>query len=136
MTSPAPTHDTRDRDEIERRDTATRAGLTILFWIVRGLVDSAIGLIVIFSVFFAGVTRRAPSARVRSLANRIVTYEYRIGRYLTFNDSRVPFPFSDFPEPLEECHWTPDLRESEILGLGRRDREPSDDPPYEDSDPS
>ncbi len=41
--------------------------------------------------------RRPPNNRVRSFANRTLSYLYRITRYLTYNQSKVPFPFSDFP---------------------------------------
>ncbi|MFQ5699108.1 MAG: DUF4389 domain-containing protein [Myxococcota bacterium] len=119
MTDPSPTYADRGHDEIERRDTAARALLTILFWIVHSVVDSVIGLVVIFSLVWTAITRRPPSERLRVLANRIITYDYRIGRYLTYNDSPVPFPFSDFPAPIEEGRWSPDLRETDVLGFGR-----------------
>ena len=42
-----------------------------------------------------------PSTRLQAFANRIVAYFYQMLRYLTHNDSVIPFPFSDFPAPLE-----------------------------------
>jgi hypothetical protein len=30
-----------------------------------------------------------------------VSYSYRIWRYITYNEAQVPFPFSEFPAPLE-----------------------------------
>jgi hypothetical protein len=62
---------------------------------------TVLALIVVFELLFTLITRRPPGTRVRELANRISTYYYRLLRYLTYNESRVPFPFSDFPEPLE-----------------------------------
>ena len=105
--------------EIDRKDTGIRILLTILFALIVGVVESVLGLIVLFALLWALITKQAPGVGVRALANRIVTYYYRIGRYLTYNESLAPFPFSDFPEALEESRWTPDPRESESLGLVR-----------------
>ena len=97
----------RASDEIERRDTGIRILLTILFALIATVVETVLSVIVLFALIWALVTRQAPSLRVRTLANRIIAYYYRIGRYLTYNESRVPFPFSDFPDALEEPQWRP-----------------------------
>lgn len=116
--------------EIDRRDTLIRVVLTLLFSIVHGVVvDTVLGVIILFSLVWSLVTRSAPSERIRELANRIVTFDYRIQRYLTYNEATVPFPFSDFPEPLEPSTWNPALRESDALGLP-----PSDDEDWDDDD--
>jgi hypothetical protein len=120
--------------EIDRKDTGIRILLTVLFVLIVGVVESVLGLIVLFALLWALITKQPPGVGVRGLANRIITYYYRIGRYLTYNESLAPFPFSDFPEALEESRWTPDPRESESLGLARplgdddeAEREASDD---------
>jgi hypothetical protein len=120
--------------EIDRKDTGIRILLTILFVLIGGVVESVLGLIVLFALLWALITKQPPGVGVRALANRIIAYYYRIGRYLTYNESLVPFPFSDFPEALEESRWTPDPREAESLGLARPagdeeepDREATDD---------
>ena len=105
--------------EIDRKDTGIRILLTILFVLVVGVVESVLGLIILFALLWALITKQPPGVRVRALANRIIAYYYRIGRYLTYNESLVPFPFSEFPEALEESRWTPDPPESESLGLAR-----------------
>jgi len=105
--------------EIDRKDTGIRILLTILFVLIVGLVESVLGLIVLFALLWALITKQPPAVGVRALANRIITYYYRIGRYLTYNESLAPFPFSDFPEALEESSWAPEPRESESLGLAR-----------------
>ena len=105
--------------EIDRKDTGIRILLTILFALIVGVIDAALGLIILFALLWALITKQPPGVGVRALANRIIAYYYRIGRYLTYNESLVPFPFSDFPEVLEESRWTPDPRESESLGLAR-----------------
>ena len=105
--------------EIDRKDTGIRILLTILFALIVGLVESVLGLIVLFALLWALITKQPPAVGVREFANRIITYYYRIGRYLTYNESLAPFPFSDFPEALEESSWAPEPRESESLGLVR-----------------
>ena len=91
--------------------------LTILFAFVRGIVDSVLGLIVLVELLWTLITRQAPSLRLRELANRVVAFEYRIGRYLTYNEGSVPFPFSEFPREIEPSTWSPDMSEREALGL-------------------
>jgi len=120
--------------EIDRKDTGIRVLLTILFVLIVGVVESVLGLLILFALLWALITKQPPGAGVRALANRIIAYYYRIGRYLTYNESQAPFPFSDFPEAFEESRWTPDARESESLGLVRplgdddeAEREASDD---------
>jgi len=103
---------------IDRRDTGIRIGLTILLAIVTEIISSIVGLIVVFSLVWSFITRRAPSEGLRGAANRLITYDYRIARWLTYNDQEIPFPFSDFPDPIEEPTWEPDVRESEKLGIG------------------
>jgi hypothetical protein len=40
-------------------------------------------------------------AIIREFVNKVVTYAYRLWRYITLNENRRPFPFSEFPEALE-----------------------------------
>ena len=105
--------------EIDRKDTGIRILLTLLFALIAGLVESVLALIIVFALLWAFVTKQPPGLRVRALANQIITYYYRIGRYLTYNESLIPFPFSEFPEAFEESRWTPDTRESESPGPPR-----------------
>lgn len=102
-------------DEIPRKETGYRIALTLLFAIISGVVRTVLALIVVFDLLFALITRRPPGPRVRTLANRITTYHYRVLRYLTYNESEVPFPFSDFPEPLEPDSFSSEDRDSEAL---------------------
>ena len=107
--------------EVDRADTGIRIALTLLFVLIAAMIESVLSVIVVFELLFTLVTKQAPSPRVRELANRIVAYYYRIGRYLTYNESRLPFPFTDFPRALEADAWDPEERESETLGLLERD---------------
>ncbi|MEE2664825.1 MAG: DUF4389 domain-containing protein [Myxococcota bacterium] len=119
MTSPAQTNDFPDTGshEIDRGETGVRILLTILFAIVRGVVDSVLALIVIVELLWTLITKQPPSPRLREFANLIVGFEYRIGRYLTYNEGTVPFPFSEFPQEIEPSTWGPDLSERDALGL-------------------
>ncbi len=118
--------DTYLEHEVDRADTGIRIALTLLFVLIAAVVESVLSVIVVFELLWTLITKQAPSPRVRDLANRIVGYYYRIGRYLTYNESRVPFPFTDCPRALAGDGWNPEERESSALGLLERD-EPEDD---------
>lgn len=109
--------DPRDDDFIPRRETGLRILLTLLFMVVGSVVETVLAVIVLFELIATLATERAPSPRIRDFANRIIAYYYRVGRYLSYNESRVPFPFSDFPEPIEPDAFSPDDSESRALGL-------------------
>jgi hypothetical protein len=85
-----------------------------------------LAVIVVFELAWTLVTKHAPSPQVRELANRIIAYYYRIGRYLTYNEPRAPFPFAEFPQALEPDAWDP-----ELAPLSGRDRIDDDDPRQE-----
>lgn len=114
-------------DEVDRGETGIRILLTLLFALIATVIESVIGVIVIFELLWTLLTKQAPSPRVREFANRIISYYYRIGRYLTYNESRVPFPFSDFPAAIEGDAWNPEERESEALGLPRDSSDEADE---------
>ena len=113
-----------EEERIRRSDTGLRILLSLLFGLIGGVVEALLWLIVVFQLIVALVTQRRPKPQLREFANRILSYYYRIGRYLTYNESRVPFPFSDFPPALEEDAWDPDETESKALGISRRESEP------------
>jgi len=113
-----------EEERIRRSDTGLRILLSLLFGLIGGVVEALLWLIVVFQLIVALVTQRRPKPQLREFANRILSYYYRIGRYLTYNESRVPFPFSDFPSALEEDAWDPDETESKALGISRRESEP------------
>jgi len=110
-------YDDASYEEIARRDTGLRLLLTLLFGVIAGILETLVGLIVLFEVLWTLLTKRAPGIEVRGLANRIITYYYRIGRYLTYNESRPPFPFGEFPPAMEGDAFRAADRESEALGV-------------------
>ena len=119
---------------LPRRETGFRILLTILFVIIGSVIETLIAVIVIFELIVAFGTQRKPSSRVRELANRVISYYYKVGRYVTYNESRVPFPFSDFPDAVEPDGWV--ASESESKALGIPDPAPDDDEndPWADDD--
>lgn len=113
--------------DIDPRDTGIRILLTLLFMLVASVLNTLVGVLVAFSVLWALITRRSPHPRLRALANRVITYQYRINRYITYNGADVPFPFSDLPDPLEASTWQGEATTAEAVGLSPRRRHRSDD---------
>ncbi len=129
-TGPRPEEDER----IPRRETGFRILLSLLFVLIGSVLETVLAVIVIFQLIAALGSQRPPSRRVRQFANRIISYYYKLGRYVTYNESRVPFPFSDFPEAIEADAWNPEETESGALGISRRapegDFEDDEEDPY------
>jgi len=116
-----------DETRIERGDTGIRILLTILFAIVARVAEGVLGVVIVFSLVVALFTRRPPPRRLRELANRVIAYSYRIGRYLTYNESRVPFPFSEFPAALEPECILANESESRVFGIPSYDEDEDED---------
>ncbi|MFQ5930765.1 MAG: DUF4389 domain-containing protein [Acidobacteriota bacterium] len=102
--------------QLERKETAIRILLSLLFWAILEVVKAVLGAIVLFELAFALITKRPPSDRVRQFANRALSYHYRILRYLTYNEPDWPFPFSDFPPQVEPSAHTDGRREERTEG--------------------
>jgi hypothetical protein len=46
------------------------------------------------------------SEPLRSFSNKAAAYAYRLIRYVTLNENRRPFPFSDLPPEMESPEYT------------------------------
>jgi len=90
-----------ERVAVNRSDVLVRIVYSILFAAIVGLLDTLMAVIVVFQLIFSLATESLPSARLQQFANALIAYYYQVFRYLTHNDSVIPFPFSDLPEPLE-----------------------------------
>jgi len=112
---------------IERVDTAIRLLLSLLFLVIAEVAQTVLGILVAFSLLFAFVTGERPSEAVRNLSNQVTAYMYRVYRYLTYNDSRAPFPFHELGGALEPPRWSGDTTESELLRRTRHDRHDDDE---------
>jgi hypothetical protein len=86
---------------VERSQTGIRILLSLLFVVIFRVTSVVLAVVVVFELLYALVTRQPPSDRVRSFANRTLSYLYSLTRYLTYNQTEVPFPFSDFPRDLD-----------------------------------
>ena len=93
--------DDEETQELERGAIALRAVFSLLLAMILSVLNSLLAIVVIFQLVYSFVTQNLPSARVQELGNKLTAYYYQVLRYLTHNDSQIPFPFSDFPTPLE-----------------------------------
>lgn len=96
---------------IERKETAIRILVTLLFVVIAELViEIVLGVVILFDLAYTLITTQPPPERVRHFANRTISYLYRILRYITYNDTERPFPFSDFPVEVEPSTAPPEKR--------------------------
>lgn len=86
---------------VSRSDVIIRIVYTLLFAVILGLVEALLTVIVVFQLLFSLITQSLPTARLQTFANQAVAFYYQALRYMTHNDSLIPFPFSDLPQPLE-----------------------------------
>jgi len=105
MTPPTPPTPTREpraaTSRIDRAATGVRIVLTVLFAIVARVIELLLTVLVLFELVMTLVSQQPPSRKIRDFANQVCTYLYRVTRYLTYNEAEPPFPFTDFPEPIE-----------------------------------
>ena len=47
------------------------------------------------------VRQREPGPEIRRFANQTISYLVRIGRFLSYNDETLPFPFREFAGELD-----------------------------------
>lgn len=91
-----------DESMIDWKDTLIRILVTVLLAVISEIVKWVIWVAVAVQLLFALVTGRQPSFRLRRFANQAVSYQYRLLRYVTYNDPDRPFPFDDFPPEVEK----------------------------------
>ena len=91
----------QDPVDIDRSDVGVRIVYSLLFAVILSVLEPVLFAVVAYQLIYSLVTQRVPGKRVQAFANGIIAYFRQILRYITHNDSVIPFPFSDFPEPLE-----------------------------------
>jgi hypothetical protein len=79
---------------------AIRLLYTLLFPPIYGICNFLVLLTTLFQFALLLITLKH-SEPVRSFANRVISYEYRIWRYVSLNSSQRPFPFAEFPPEVE-----------------------------------
>ncbi|HEX9883078.1 MAG TPA: DUF4389 domain-containing protein [Desulfobaccales bacterium] len=85
---------------ISRAQIAIRLLYTVFFMAVFCILKAIILLTTAFQFVCLFITLK-PSEPVRRFANQVVTYAYRVWRYITLNENRRPFPFSEFDQEIE-----------------------------------
>jgi hypothetical protein len=83
-----------------RKKIIKRMIYNLLYVAIFEVVKTIIQLTSMFEFLFLLVTLRH-NEPVRTFANQVAAYGYRLMRYLTLNDNQRPFPFSDFPAAIE-----------------------------------
>jgi hypothetical protein len=73
---------------------------TLLFAAIFGILKFLVLVTTAFQFVLLLVTLKH-SEPVRTFANRVVSYAYKVWRYITLNSSERPFPFAEFPAELE-----------------------------------
>ncbi len=87
--------------EIERKDTGIRVVLSLLYWVIMEVVKMVLAVLVIYQLIYTLITKKPASEGVRTFANRALSYQYRLLRYLTYNEPYRPFPLAEFPPEVE-----------------------------------
>lgn len=83
-----------------RKKIAVRLLYTILFFIVFEIVKIIIQVCVIFQYVYLLISKTYNDP-VRNFSNKVSVYGYRVLRYVTLNENKKPFPFSNFPKEIE-----------------------------------
>jgi len=83
-----------------RNQVVTRLLYTLLFVPIYGICNALIMLTTVFQFGLLLITQRH-SEPVRTFANRVISYAYRVWRYISLNGSQRPFPFAEFPAEME-----------------------------------
>jgi hypothetical protein len=93
-------NDTPETASVTRTRITVRLLYTMLFLAVFCILKAIILLTTLFQFISLYITLK-PSEPVRTCANQVVTYAYRVWRYVTLNANARPFPFADFPPAME-----------------------------------
>jgi len=89
-------------------ETGIRILLSLLFLLIAEMVRTVLVVTIVFEVVWTLITKQPPNERVRRFANRALSYQYRLFRYLTYNDFARPFPSRISPEVEPVGHWPGD----------------------------
>lgn len=88
------------QEPASRSQIGIRLLFTILFLPIYGICNALVVLTTLFQFAMLFITRKH-SEPVRTFANRVISYAYRVWRYFSLNSSQRPFPFAEFPEEME-----------------------------------
>ena len=85
---------------VERKKIAIRLLYTVLFVIVLEILKLIIQVSVLFQYVYLLITRKQ-SEPVRIFTNKVISYAYRIMRYVCLAENQLPYPFGDFPKEVD-----------------------------------
>ncbi len=88
------------QEPVARNQIFIRLLFTILFLPIYGICNALVVLTTIFQFALLFITGQH-SEPVRTFANHVVSYAYRVWRYFSLNSSQRPFPFAEFPADVE-----------------------------------
>ncbi len=86
---------------LARKDIAIRLLFTILFLIVFEILKMVIQITVVIQYLYLLITTTHNEA-LRKFSNKVSFYAYKVMRYLTLNENARPYPFTKFPENVEQ----------------------------------
>jgi hypothetical protein len=84
---------------VTRAQIAIRLLYTLLYVAIYCILKAILVLTTVFQYIYLFITLKH-SEPTRLFVNKVVTYAFRVWRYITLNENRRPFPFSDFPEEI------------------------------------
>lgn len=85
---------------VSRAQIAIRLLYTLFYVAVFCILKAIILLTTAFQFILLFITLK-PSEPARVFANKMVAYAYRVWRYITLNENRRPFPFTEFPGEID-----------------------------------
>ena len=83
-----------------RHQIVIRLLFTLLFIPITAICNLLVILTTLFQFAMLPITFKY-SEPVRVFANRVISYLYRVWRYISLNSSQKPFPFAEFPADIE-----------------------------------
>lgn len=92
-------------DEVKKNLTHGDAWLRVFFIIVFAfvywVVNWVLAAVVLVQVCWSLITANT-SERLRDFGSSLGQYLRQIVRFITYNSEDMPFPFADWPEPVED----------------------------------
>lgn len=86
---------------ITRKSVGIRLLYTLLYLVVFEILKTIIQIVALFQFVYLLISKTY-NERARTFSNKVVTYAYKVMRYVSLNDNNRPFPFSDFPVEMEQ----------------------------------
>ena len=89
------------KQNLKENSTWMRGLYIVLFMIIYSVTEIVITLVVIFQ-FLSVLLTRETNGKLLILGLNLSTYIFQILNYMTFNSNERPYPFSEFPDSVED----------------------------------